>query len=101
MEDRPCSVLPFDRCPPRPLLAYLHGGSVRERPNQSREECVSTRPLPASVSAVVLTHRRPRLATAVVRSLVEQEGLPAERVVLVVNGSGGLEDPALEDRVRL
>ena len=57
--------------------------------------------MPSSVSAVVLTHRRPRLATAVVRSLIEQEGLPPDRVVVVVNGSGGLEDPTLESSVRL
>jgi GT2 family glycosyltransferase len=57
--------------------------------------------VPSSVSAVVLTHRRPRLATAVVRSLMQQEGLPPDRVVVVVNESGGLEDPDLESRVRL
>ena len=54
-----------------------------------------------SVSAVVLTYRRPRLATSVVRSLVEREGLPPERVVVVVNGSGGLEDPDLEEQVHM
>ena len=74
---------------------------MRERPNRSHEAGTSTRPPPSSVSAVVLTHRRPRLATAVVRSLVEREGLSADRVVVVVNGSGGLEDPTLESRVRL
>lgn len=58
-------------------------------------------PAPSSVTAVVLTHRRPRLATAVVRSLVGHEGLPPERIVLVVNGPGGLEDPELESSVRL
>ena len=58
-------------------------------------------PVPPTVAAVVLTHRRPRLATTVVRSLVDQEGLAPERVVVVVNGSGGLEDPELEERVRM
>jgi GT2 family glycosyltransferase len=37
----------------------------------------------------------------VVRSLIEREGLPPDRVVLVVNGSGGLDDTALESSVRL
>jgi hypothetical protein len=58
-------------------------------------------PVPPSVSAVVLTHRRPRLATAVVRSLIEREGLAPDRVVVVVNGSGGLDDATLESNVRL
>jgi rhamnopyranosyl-N-acetylglucosaminyl-diphospho-decaprenol beta-1,3/1,4-galactofuranosyltransferase len=57
--------------------------------------------VPPTVRAVVLTHRRPRLATATVRSLIEREGLSPERVVVVVNGSGGLEDPDLEKRVRM
>jgi GT2 family glycosyltransferase len=37
----------------------------------------------------------------VVRSLIEQEGLPPDRVVVVVNGSGGLDDATLESSVRL
>ncbi len=60
-----------------------------------------TRPVPTSVAAVVLTHRRPRLATEVVRSLIESEGLSPDRVVVVVNGSGGLDDATLEASVRL
>ena len=36
-----------------------------------------------------------------VRSLIEREGLPPDRVVVVVNGSGGLDDAALESSVRL
>ena len=59
------------------------------------------RAAPASVSAVVLTHRRPRLASEVVRSLIQREGLPPERVVVVVNGQGGLDDPTLESTVRM
>ena len=58
-------------------------------------------PLVASVSAVVLTHRRPRLAAEVVRSLIQREGLPPDRVVVVVNGQGGLDDTTLESTVRL
>ena len=36
-----------------------------------------------------------------VRSLIEREGLPPDRVVVVVNGSGGLDDATLESSVRL
>ncbi len=57
--------------------------------------------VPHTVAAVVLTHRRPRLATELVRSLLDREGLPPDRVIVVVNGSGGLEDRELEDRVRM
>ncbi|MGH9178430.1 MAG: glycosyltransferase family 2 protein [Acidimicrobiales bacterium] len=53
------------------------------------------------VVAVVLTFRRPRLATALVRHLVDQEGLPPEHVVLVVNGDGGLLDAGLEASIRV
>jgi rhamnopyranosyl-N-acetylglucosaminyl-diphospho-decaprenol beta-1,3/1,4-galactofuranosyltransferase len=58
-------------------------------------------PVPDGVTAVVLTHMRPRLASAVTRSLLETEGLPADRVIVVVNGTGGLDDPALERRIRM
>ena len=50
---------------------------------------------------MVLTHLRPRLAGDVVRSLLDVEGLPPERVIVVVNGEGGLDDAALEGRVRM
>jgi len=53
------------------------------------------------VTAVVLTHRRPRLAGDVVRSLIEEEGFAPERVIVVVNGSGGLHDPEIEKAVRV
>ena len=56
---------------------------------------------PAGVTAVVLTYLRPHLAGEVVRSLLHVEGLPPERVVVVVNGQGGLDDPELEARVRM
>ena len=55
---------------------------------------------PADVAAVVVTHRRPRLATTVVRHLLDAEGVRPERVVVVVNGEGGLEDRSLEASVR-
>jgi hypothetical protein len=74
---------------------------MRERPNWSHEASALTPQVPTSVSAVVLTHRRPRLATTVVRSLIEREGLSPDRVVVVVNGSGGLDDGTLESSVRL
>lgn len=56
---------------------------------------------PADVSAVVLTHRRRRLATGLVNSLMESEGFPADRIVLVIDRDGGLENPVLEAAVRV
>lgn len=53
------------------------------------------------MAAVVLTFRRPRLATQVVRGLLEVEGLAPSHVVVVVNGEGGLDDPALEAQVAI
>jgi len=65
----------------------------------------SSSPLPGpgggSVTAVVLTHRRPRLAGDVVRLLLGDEGFSPEKIVVVVNGSGGLDDPVLEATVRM
>jgi rhamnopyranosyl-N-acetylglucosaminyl-diphospho-decaprenol beta-1,3/1,4-galactofuranosyltransferase len=58
-------------------------------------------PPPDGVTAVVLTHLRPRLAGDVVRGLVEHEGLDPGHIVVVVNGPGGLDDPQLEDAVRM
>jgi hypothetical protein len=55
----------------------------------------------SGVTAVVLTHRRPHLAGSVVRSLLSEEGFEPARIVVVVNGSGGLDDPALEASVRM
>ena len=52
-------------------------------------------------TAVVLTYRRPRHAARVVRSLLEDEGLPASQVIVVVNGEGGLDDPTLERAVTI
>ena len=83
------------------MLAYRDGASVKDQSNSSRDAGIHARPVPSSVAAVVLTHRRPRLATAAVRSLVEQEGLSPDRVVVVVNASGGLDDAALESSVKL
>ena len=54
-----------------------------------------------SVHAVVVTHRRPRLAAAAVRSLVDDEGIDPRQITVVVNPPGGLEDPALEAAVRM
>ena len=74
---------------------------MKNEPSVSGRAGASGPRAPESVAAVVLTHRRPRLATEVVRSLVELEDLPPERVVVVVNGSGGLDDASLEARVRM
>jgi hypothetical protein len=57
--------------------------------------------LTEDVAAVVVTHRRRRLAGDVVRSLLDVEKLDASRVVVVVSGEGGLDDPQLEERVRM
>lgn len=56
--------------------------------------------MPDSVRAVVITHKRPRLATAAVRYLVDVEGFAPAHVVVIVNGDGGLDDPVLEQSVR-
>lgn len=53
------------------------------------------------VRAVVLTHRRPRLAGDVTRSLVGREGFAPGQVIVVVNRDGGLDDPDLEASVRM
>ncbi len=73
--------------------------SSRRRPDAAPD--ASSGGPPDSVTAVVLTYRRPRLAGDVVRSLIEREGLRPERIVVVVNGEGGLDDPALEAAVRM
>jgi hypothetical protein len=52
------------------------------------------------VTAVVLTHMRPRLAGDVVRRLIDVEGFRPGDVVVVVNGVGGLDDHRLEEAVR-
>ncbi|HMK63934.1 MAG TPA: hypothetical protein VK386_09965, partial [Acidimicrobiales bacterium] len=50
---------------------------------------------------MVVTHRRPRLADTAVRYLLDVEGFAPEHVIVVVNGEGGLQDPVLEDKVRM
>lgn len=52
-----------------------------------------------AATAVVLTYRRPRLATEVVRGLIETERLPEDRILLVINGPVGLDDRELESRI--
>jgi len=78
----------------------------RDAPAPGPPDSASTPPDSAStppdeVTAVVLTYRRPRLASEVVRSLLEVEGFAPDRVVVVVNGDGGLDSPELEDAVRM
>ncbi len=43
---------------------------------------------------------RPELAGDVTRSLLDVEGFRPDQIVVVVNGVGGLDDPALEAQVR-
>jgi len=56
---------------------------------------------PTGVTAVVLTYLRPRLAGDVTRSLIADEGMAGDHVVVVVNGQGGLDDPDLEASVHM
>ncbi|HXQ61442.1 MAG TPA: hypothetical protein VN796_03860 [Acidimicrobiales bacterium] len=53
------------------------------------------------VAAVILTYRRRRLAGDVTRSLLTIEGFDPQRIIVVVNGEGGLDDPELEAQVRM
>ena len=53
------------------------------------------------VAAVVLTFRRERLATQVVKGLIEQEGFAPQQIIVVVNGEGGLDDHELEGAVQM
>ena len=50
---------------------------------------------------VVLTYRRPRLATRSVRYLIEDEGMDPGDIIVVVNGEGGLDDDELAESVHL
>ena len=56
---------------------------------------------PADTAVVVLTHRRPRLATRLVRSLLDEEGFTSDRIHLVIDRDGGLEDPRLEAELQV
>ncbi len=62
-----------------PLSASARGAGVRR-----------------DVAAVVLTHRRPVLATRTVRILLDDEGFSPDRTTLVIDRDGGLTDPQLE-----
>jgi hypothetical protein len=53
------------------------------------------------VTAVVVTHRRPRLAGDLVRALLDVEGFSPAEVIVVVSGQGGLDDLDLEASVRM
>ena len=53
------------------------------------------------MTAVVVTHKRPVLAGGLVRLLAESEGFPKDRIIVVVNELGGLDDPGLEAEVRM
>jgi GT2 family glycosyltransferase len=59
------------------------------------------RTVPDGVTAVVVTHMRPVLAGDVIRSLIDVEGVRPGQIVVVVNGVGGLDDPLLEEKVRM
>lgn len=72
-----------------------------EDPGRESELDDDARSALGQVTAVVLTHMRPGLAGDVTRSLIDVEGLSPDRIVVVVNGVGGLDDPALEAKVRM
>lgn len=52
-----------------------------------------------NLRTVVLTFRRPRLATRTVRWLVDEQRIPAESILLVINGEGGLDDQELAQQI--
>ena len=53
------------------------------------------------ISAVVLTHDRPTLARQTVKYLIGAEGLAPDRITLIVNGVGGVDDPVLARRISI
>jgi GT2 family glycosyltransferase len=76
-------------------------GATKVRSGPEPEEGSTSGTRRRDVTAVVLTHMRPRLAGDVVRSLLDVEQLPGSQIVVVVNGVGGLDDPELEAAVRM
>lgn len=62
---------------------------------------MASQAIPNEVGAVVLTYRRRRLATQVVRGLIDQEGFDPSKVIVVVNGEGGLDDDRLAQAVEV
>jgi hypothetical protein len=76
---------------------------VTERDEQDARLGAGPPPRPSldTVAAVVLTYRRRRLAAEVTRSLIDVEGFDPRRIIVVVNGDGGLDDPSLEERVQM
>ena len=87
--------------PPGSARANDPVGIMSESPEAVHSDDGRTESDLGSVTAVILTHMRPTLASDLTRSLIEVEGLAADRIVVVVNGVGGLDDPVLESRVRM
>ena len=82
--------------------AVSEGEEVEGGSSSSSDAQVTPRKIPNSdVTAVIVTHMRPTLAGDLTRMLIESEGLPPDRVIVVVNAVGGLDDPALESTVRM
>src|SRR5580704_9595391 len=84
---------------PQPVSFRVLGGPRRQFSAASGG--VSNEPAPDNVTAVVVTHRRPRLAGELVRTLLSKEGFTPDRIIVVVSGEGGLDDLALEASVRM
>jgi hypothetical protein len=66
-----------------------------------KQTVLSNDDVASAVAAVVVTHKRPRLAGELVRTLADSEQLAKERIFVVVSGEGGLDDPDLESSVRM
>jgi GT2 family glycosyltransferase len=75
--------------------------AMSDHGNPLGDDPLPQKPRLDGVTAVVLTHMRPRLAGDVVRGLLAAEGLSGDQIVVVVNGVGGLDDPDLEASVRM
>jgi GT2 family glycosyltransferase len=80
----------------QPVSFRVLGENRRDAKRES-----TARPAEGSVVAVVVTHRRPRLAGDLVRSLVGTEGFAPDKIVVVVSGEGGLDDLELEATVHM
>ena len=85
----------------RALVAYRREKAMTDHSHVTDDERMPPRTPLDGVTAVVLTHMRPRLAGDVVRDLLDVEGFSADQIVVVVNGVGGLDDPELEANVRM
>jgi hypothetical protein len=85
----------------RALVAYRRETPTGDLDAWIGDTAVTSRSALDGITAVVLTHKRPRLAGDVVRGLVQTEGFTGDHIVVVVNGEGGLDEVELEASVRM